>query len=155
MVGFAIALPTLLFHLSKKGIKMNHKPEDILAIIRDIRPHLGKLLGSEAQRVEAKLAQLLEQAQNLTEQMRDLLQTYPETNAFLQQHLDEKPTKKEAVSRGEGLPDILGERFQTPSGIKVYICPVKGCDYRWYQQRIGETPRLCYDHNVQLDEEKS
>lgn len=37
---------------------MNHKPEDILAIIRDIHPHLGKLLGSEAQVVEAKLAQI-------------------------------------------------------------------------------------------------
>ena len=134
---------------------MNHKPEDILAVIRDIRPHLKEWLGSEAQVVEAQIAQLLEQAQNLTEQMRDLLQTYPQTHAFLQQHLAEKPIKKEAVSRGEGLPEILGERIQTPSGIKVYICPVKGCTYRWYQQRIGETPRLCYDHNILLKEEKT
>lgn len=112
---------------------MNHKPEDILALIRDIRPHLKKWLGSDAQVVEAKLAQ------------------------FLQQHLDEKsaPSKKYAVSRGEGFSEIPGKRFQTPSGIKIYICPFEGCNYRWYQQRIGETPPSCFDHNVQLIEEKS
>ncbi len=136
---------------------MNHKPEDILAVTRDISSHLEELIGSEAQVVEAKLAQLLEQAQNLTEQMRDLLQTYPKTRDFLQRHLDEKsaPTKKEAVSRGEGFQETLGKRVQTPYGIKVYTCPVKGCDYRWYQQRIGETPPLCYDHNIPLQEEKT
>ena len=136
---------------------MNHKPEDILAATRHIHPHLEKWLGTEAQVVETKLAQLLEQAQSLTEQMRKLLQTYPEIHALLQQHLDEKSdiTKKEAVSRGEGFSEILGERFQTPSGIRVYICQVEGCDYRWYQQRIGETPPLCFDHNLPLKEDKS
>ncbi|RKZ38849.1 MAG: hypothetical protein DRR00_33865 [Candidatus Parabeggiatoa sp. nov. 3] len=136
---------------------MNHKPEDILAATRHIHPHLEKWLGTEAPVVEAKLAQLLEQAQNLTEQMRDLLQTYPKIHALLQQYLDDKsaPTKKEAVSRGEGIPDRLGEGAQTPSGIRVYICQVEGCDYRWYQQRIGETPPLCFDHTLPLKEEKS
>jgi hypothetical protein len=135
---------------------MNHKPEDILAATREIRPHLEEWLGSEAQVVDAKLAQLLEQAQNLTEQMRGLLQTYPKTHDFLQRHLDEKsaPTKKKVVSRGEGIPYLYGEATKVSSGIKVYICPFKGCDYRWYQQRIGETPPLCFDHNILLKEEK-
>jgi len=136
---------------------MNPKPEDILAVIRNIRPHLGELLGSKAQVIETELVQLLEQAQNLTEQMKDLLQRYPQTQAFLQQHLEEQlaSTKKKTVSRGDSFSEIPGERFQTPPGIKVYICPVTDCDYRWYQQRIGETPPLCFDHNIPLTEEKS
>jgi len=71
--------------------------------------------------------------------------------------IDEKsaPSKKEAVSRGEGFSEILGERVEPPYGIKVYICPFEGCDYRWYKQRIGETPPLCFDHNIPLKEEKS
>ncbi len=65
------------------------------------------------------------------------------------------PTKKEVVSRGEGISEILGERVEPPYGIKVYICPFEGCNYRWYQQRIAETPPLCFDHNILLKEEKS
>ncbi len=52
---------------------MNYKPEDILAITRDIRPHLAELLGTEAQAVETQLAQFLE-AENITKQIRDFLQ---------------------------------------------------------------------------------
>jgi hypothetical protein len=136
---------------------MNHKPEEILAVTRDIRPHLEEWLGTEAQTVDAKLVQFLEQAQNLTEQMRDFLKKYPQAHAFLQQHLEEKSayTKKEAVSRGDGFSEIPGERTQTPYGIKVYLCPIEGCDYRWFQQRIAETPPLCFDHTLPLKEDKS
>lgn len=88
-----------------------------------------------------ELEQKLEQADALAVDILDLL----EDTDFMDQPQPEQ--KQAGATRGLFKP-LTGKMIQIPAGIKVYKCPE--CDYMWLQNRIGETPPDCPEHNNQL-----
>jgi len=85
-----------------------------------------------------ELEQKLEQADELAADISDLL----ENTDFMDQ-----PEEKQAGAT-RSFKQLLGKMIQVPSGIKVYKCPE--CEYLWLQNRAGETPPDCPEHNISL-----
>jgi len=71
--------------------------------------------------------------------IRDLLQSYPATQAWLTEFLKTEPTQRSFQS--------LPGKPLLKSATK-YICPI-GNDYTWYREANEEIP-LCPDHLVPL-----
>jgi rubrerythrin len=104
--------------------------EEILAKARNYR--------TDNEELEQQLEEKLEQADELAADISDLL----EDTDFMNQ-----PESEQAgATRSYHQP--LGKMIQVPVGIKVYKCPE--CDYIWLQNRIGETPPECPEHNISL-----
>jgi rubrerythrin len=106
------------------------KTEEILSKARNYRTNNEEL--------EQQLEEKLEQADELAADISDLL----ENTDFMDQ-----PEEKQAEAT-RGYNPLLGKMSQIPSGIKIYKCPE--CDYMWLQNRVGETPPECPEHNISL-----
>ncbi|WP_069472619.1 hypothetical protein [Candidatus Marithrix sp. Canyon 246] len=106
------------------------KTEEILSKARNYR--------TDNEELEQQLEQKLEQADALAADISDLL----EDTDFMDQ-----PQQKQAEAT-RGYNPLLGKMIQVPIGIKVYKCPK--CDYIWLQNRAGETPPECSEHNQPL-----
>lgn len=102
--------------------------EEILSKARNYR--------TDNEELEQQLEQKLEEADELAADISDLL----ENTDFIQ------PQPKGAT-RGLFKP-LTGKMIQIPAGIKVYKCPE--CDYIWLQNRVGEIPPDCPEHNIPL-----
>ncbi|MEC4811920.1 MAG: hypothetical protein SAK29_01345 [Scytonema sp. PMC 1069.18] len=117
---------------------------DFLDAARTIRPLLPTLVDTEtAQLIDQQLASTLNQSttddRTTAKAIRDILQSYPATQAWLTEFLKTEPTQRS---------------FQSLSGDPLlksatkYICPI-GNDYTRYREANEEIP-LCPTHLVPL-----
>ena len=117
---------------------------DFLDAARTIRPLLPTLVDTEsAQQIDQQLATTLNQSttddRTIAKAIRDILQSYPATQAWLTEFLKTEPTQRSFQS----LPGILD-----PQSATQYVCPI-GNDYTWYREANEEIP-LCPTHLVPL-----
>lgn len=117
---------------------------DFLDAARTIRPLLPTLVDIEtAQQIDQQLASTLNQSttddRTTAKAIRDILQSYPPTQAWLTEFLKTEPTQRSFQS-------LLGD--PAPKSATKYICP-SGNDYTWYREANEEIP-LCPTHLVPL-----
>ena len=105
-----------------------HETEEILAATRAIRPHLKELVDAEAEVVDEQLDKLLESAQEIGVQIFDLLEKYPNAQAWMQQYLEPATSERKDVYK-VSYTEPLGKVIQLPRGTKVYRCPEKDCEF--------------------------
>ncbi len=115
----------------------------VLAVCREIRPLLPKLIPALAEHIDQQLAQLLNQPDldetTKVDRLLEVLDAHPETKSWLDQFLQLSTTER-GYSRPPGDSPLAAA---TP-----YICPI-GNDYTWYQEANEEIP-LCPTHLVPL-----
>lgn len=117
---------------------------DFLDAARTIRPLLPTLVDPEiAEQIDQHLAATLNQSathdKSTAKAIRDILQSYPATQAWLTEFLKTEPTQRSFQS-------LLGDPDLPPA--TKYVCPI-GNDYTQYRE-ANEEIRLCKTHLVPL-----
>jgi len=117
---------------------------DFLDAARTIRPLLPTLVDTEiAQQIDQQLATALNQSttddRTIAKAIRDILQSYPATQAWLTDFLKTEPTQRSFQS-------LRGDPALPPA--TKYVCPI-GNDYTQYRE-ANEEIRLCKTHLVPL-----
>ena len=117
---------------------------DFLDAARTIRPLLPTLVDTEtAQQIDRQLASTLNHSttddRTTAKAIRDILQSYSATQAWLTEFLKTEPTQRSFQSLLGGLD---------PQSATKYVCP-KGNDYTRYREANEEIP-LCPTHLVPL-----
>jgi hypothetical protein len=117
---------------------------DFLDAARTIRPLLPTLIDTQiAQQIDQQLSDALNQSttddKTIAKAIRDILQRYPATQAWLTNFLKTEPTQR-------SFQPLAGDL--DPQSATKYVCP-SGNDYTWYREANEEIP-LCPTHLVPL-----
>jgi hypothetical protein len=130
--------------------------EAILEAASAIRPHLQKLLGDEADAVDSKLDELVQQAQDgkqVDMQILTLLLQHASTQEWLAEYLKgRQPSESETkyFPPPVGYPTSL-QLYGEPKQSLKYHCPLPGHrNFIVYLYFVGEDKPQCPEHHVPL-----
>lgn len=125
--------------------------EVVLDVARLVRFYLPDLVGVEAVSYDARLRQLLEQADTGIDVSAEIVTVLQQSSGLqawvaqvLQDDMHRPPELQPLTERGLDLP---GE--PTPVDAQRYSCPVDG-NFVWYRPFVGVPVISCPDHHVLL-----
>lgn len=129
--------------------------EEVLEAARVVRPYLPALVGSNADRTDRRIAELLAAAgrgEEVTTELWSALTGTPAITAFVVEVLGDAPHFRPPEwqprhPRGEGLELLPGAAGPVAHAGK-YVCP-RG-DYVWYRAGIGTAVPPCPTHGPVL-----
>lgn len=117
----------------------------LIECARAIRPHLGHLIGPDANMLDQRLAALIVRAQggeDVEDTLYDLLAQREKTKEWMEKYL---AGKEEGIAKGfdplYGNPNpVIAQRYKCPKG-----------DFPWTRRSAGQAIPLCPVHQIPLE----